>query len=209
VEIVAEDPASLGPDCGAVARSRLRSRTARESSVPSRRNLVRDTAAGDGAILMILPAGTRVWQAVGRTVGSEVSPWISVQYRRRRAAGQVCPTEQAGAALKRGCGVVDAVERAKNRTKSKVRARVEYSIGGVKRVFRFAKVRYRGLAKKPHRLLVTCALANLFTARRHLLRGQPAWCARPTLESRTDRPRRPQNRNSVASRRRPQTFRSI
>jgi transposase, IS5 family len=71
-------------------------------------------------------------------------------------------------------GVVDLVERAKNRTKSKVRARVEHSIGVVKRVFGFAKVRYRGLAKNAHRLLVTCALANLFIARRHLLRHQTA-----------------------------------
>src|SRR6478609_3800722 len=69
-------------------------------------------------------------------------------------------------------GVVDEVERAKNRTKSKVRARVEHSIGVIKRVFGFAKVRYRGLTKNTHRLLVTCALANLFMARRYLLRCQ-------------------------------------
>jgi transposase, IS5 family len=36
-------------------------------------------------------------------------------------------------------GVVDLVERAKNRTKSKVRAKVEHSIGVVRRVFGFAK----------------------------------------------------------------------
>src|SRR5215470_4450181 len=69
---------------------------------------------------------------------------------------------------------VDKVERAKNRTKSKVRARVEHAIGVIKRVFGFAKLRYRGLNKNLHRLLVTCALANLFMARRHLLRCQPA-----------------------------------
>jgi IS5 family transposase len=69
-------------------------------------------------------------------------------------------------------GVVDEVERAKNRTKSKVRARVEHSIWIIKRVFGFAKVRYRGLKKNTHRLLVTCALADLFMARRHLLRCQ-------------------------------------
>ena len=56
----------------------------------------------------------------------------------------------------------------------KVRARVEHSIGVIKRVFGFAKVRYRGLKKNAHRLLVTCALANLFMARRHLLRCQGA-----------------------------------
>ena len=71
-------------------------------------------------------------------------------------------------------GVVDEAERAKNRTKSKVRARVEHSIGIIKRVFGFAKVRYRELTKNTHRLLVTCALANLFMARRHLLRCQRA-----------------------------------
>jgi IS5 family transposase len=71
-------------------------------------------------------------------------------------------------------GVVDEVERAKNRTKSKVRGKVEHPIGVVKRVFGFAKVRYRGLKKNTHRLLVTCALANLFIARRHLLHCQLA-----------------------------------
>ena len=69
---------------------------------------------------------------------------------------------------------MDESERAKNRAKSKVRARVEHPIGIIKRVFAFAKVRYRGLAKNTHRLVVTCAVANLFIARRHLLRCQQA-----------------------------------
>ena len=43
-------------------------------------------------------------------------------------------------------------------------------IGVIKRVFGFAKVRYRGLEKNAHRLFVTCALANLFIARHRLLR---------------------------------------
>ena len=60
-------------------------------------------------------------------------------------------------------GVVDEAERAKNRTKSKVRAK-EHPIGVIKRVFGFAKARYRGLTKNAHRLIVTCALANLFIA---------------------------------------------
>jgi hypothetical protein len=47
-----------------------------------------------------------------------------------------------------------------------VRAKVEHPIGVIKRVFGFAKVRYRGLAKYTHRLWVTCALVNLFTVRR-------------------------------------------
>ncbi len=62
--------------------------------------------------------------------------------------------------------------RAKNRTKSKVRAKVEHAIGIIKRVFGFAKVRYRDLDKNAHRLFVTCALANLFMARHRLMRAQ-------------------------------------
>jgi hypothetical protein len=38
----------------------------------------------------------------------------------------------------------------------------------------FAKVRYRGLKKNTHRLLVTCALANRFMVRRQLLGCQRA-----------------------------------
>ncbi|MEW6682566.1 MAG: IS5 family transposase [Nitrospirota bacterium] len=60
-------------------------------------------------------------------------------------------------------------ERARNRTKSRVRAKVEHAIGVIKRLFGFTKVRYRGLAKNTHRLWVTCALANLYMARRVLL----------------------------------------
>ena len=46
----------------------------------------------------------------------------------------------------------------------------EHAIGVIKRVFGFAKVRYRGLKKNAHRPIMACALANLFIARRHLLR---------------------------------------
>jgi hypothetical protein len=51
-----------------------------------------------------------------------------------------------------------------------VRAKVELTIGVVKRLFGFVEVRYRGLKKNAYSLLVTCALANLFMARRRLLR---------------------------------------
>lgn len=66
-------------------------------------------------------------------------------------------------------GVVDEVERGKNRTKSTVRAKVEHPFGVIKRVFGFVKVRYRGLAKNTQRLWVSCGLANLFVARHRLL----------------------------------------
>lgn len=69
----------------------------------------------------------------------------------------------------RGRGWSDPLAKARNRTKSRVRAKVEHSIGVIKRVFGFQKVRYRGLAKNLHRLEVTAALANLFIVRRRLL----------------------------------------
>ena len=60
-------------------------------------------------------------------------------------------------------------ERAKNRTKSRVRAKVEHVFGVMKNIFGFRKTRYRGLAKNLHRLEVTAALANLYMVRRRLL----------------------------------------
>ncbi len=59
-------------------------------------------------------------------------------------------------------------DREKNRTKSQVRAKVEHVFLVIKRIFGFAKVSYRGLAKNGNRLFVVAALANLFMARRHL-----------------------------------------
>ena len=61
-------------------------------------------------------------------------------------------------------------EKQKNRTKSKVRAKVEHPFLIIKRIFGFRKVRYRGLNKNANRLFVACGLANLYMARRHLMR---------------------------------------
>jgi IS5 family transposase len=65
---------------------------------------------------------------------------------------------------------IDEVQKAKNRTKSKVRAKVEHVFGVIKGVFGFVKVRYRGLDKNANRLFATCALANLFMVRSHLMK---------------------------------------
>lgn len=65
-------------------------------------------------------------------------------------------------------------QKQRNRNKSRIRARVEHAFGVIKGVFKFTKVRYRGLAKNGTRAFVACALANLFMARGHLLRAQGA-----------------------------------
>lgn len=63
---------------------------------------------------------------------------------------------------------VDELQRKKNRTKSRVRARVEHPFRILKRVFGFDKVRYRGLEKNHHRLCANFALINLYLHRKRL-----------------------------------------
>jgi IS5 family transposase len=65
-------------------------------------------------------------------------------------------------------------EKAVNRTKSRVRAKVERPFCVIKRLWGFTKVCYRGLAKNANRLFVAFALSNLFVSRNKLLRLQRA-----------------------------------
>lgn len=66
-------------------------------------------------------------------------------------------------------GEIDEVQHAKNRNKSKVRARVEHVFAVVKRLWGFTKVRYRGLAKNATRSFVALGLANIYLARQRLI----------------------------------------
>ena len=68
----------------------------------------------------------------------------------------------------RRAGEVDEVQRAKNRNKSRVRARVEHVFAVVKRLWGFTKVRYRGLQKNATRAFTALALANIYLCRGHL-----------------------------------------
>ena len=65
---------------------------------------------------------------------------------------------------------------ARNKTKSKVRARVEHAFLVIKKIFGWDKVRYKGLAKNAHQLNVLCALTNLYHFRHTLLKQHPS-CA--------------------------------
>ena len=56
-----------------------------------------------------------------------------------------------------------------NQTRSRRRARGEHAFHVVKRLWGYAKVRYRGLAKNTARLLTAFALANLYMLRRRLM----------------------------------------
>jgi IS5 family transposase len=60
-------------------------------------------------------------------------------------------------------------ERARNRTKSRVRAKGEHPLLVLKQIFGFRKVRYRGIHKNANRLFVACGLVNLYMVRRRML----------------------------------------
>jgi IS5 family transposase len=108
--------------------------------------------------------------------GQETRVWGDQAYRGQAEVIRQCAPQAKDFTNRRyrHRGVVDEVERARNRTKSSVRAKVEHPFGVIKRVFGFVKVRYRGLEKNAHHLFVSCALANLFMVRRRLLRWQCA-----------------------------------
>ncbi len=63
---------------------------------------------------------------------------------------------------------VDQQQRRKNRTKSRVRAKVEWPFRILKRVFQYNRVRYRGLKKNHAWLLAAFALVNLYQHRKRL-----------------------------------------
>jgi transposase, IS5 family len=64
--------------------------------------------------------------------------------------------------------IVDELQRRKNRTKARVRAKVEHPFRILKRVFGFVKVRFRGLKKNHDHLCAAFALVNLYQHRKRL-----------------------------------------
>ena len=70
---------------------------------------------------------------------------------------------------RRAGGIMNEVERGKNRNKSRIRARVEHVFGVVKRLWGFGKVRYRGLQKNATRAFTALALANIYLSRQRLM----------------------------------------
>ena len=104
--------------------------------------------------------------------GEETRVWGDSAYQGQKAVirAQALKARDLTNRRYRYKGVVNEVERARNRIKSQIRSRVEHVFGVIKGVFGFVKVRYRGLEKNAHRLFVTCALANLYLVRKRLLR---------------------------------------
>jgi IS5 family transposase len=65
-------------------------------------------------------------------------------------------------------GGADELQRDRNRSKSRIRAKVEHLFRILKRVFGFEKTRYRGLSKNHNRLCACFALVNLYLHRKRL-----------------------------------------
>jgi len=105
--------------------------------------------------------------------GKETRVWGDQAYQGQSAVIRACAPKARDFTNRRFRfhGRIDQIGKAKNRNKSRVRAKVEHVFGVIKNIFGFRKVRYRGLAKNLHRLEVTAALANLYIVRQRLLRA--------------------------------------
>ena len=92
---------------------------------------------------------------------------VTVPADKAQEAERLWKTECAPLMIQQpGCA---SEEFLRNREKSRVRSKVEHVFQVMKVKFGFAKVRYRGLKKNANRLFATCALVNLYLARRVLL----------------------------------------
>jgi IS5 family transposase len=103
--------------------------------------------------------------------GEETRVWGDQAYRGQTEVIHQCAPQASDCTNKRYRykNRIDEVEREKNRTKSKVRSKVEHVFAVLKLKFGFVKVRYRGIEKNANRLFAAFALVNLFMVRKRLL----------------------------------------
>ena len=103
--------------------------------------------------------------------GEETRVWGDQAYRGQTEVIQECAPQAQDHTHRRYRykNGIDEEERAKNRTKSSVRSKVEHVFQVMKLKFGFVKLRYRGLRKNAHQLFVICGLVNLFLSRRKLV----------------------------------------
>jgi len=108
--------------------------------------------------------------------GDETRVWGDQAYRGQAQVIRECAPQAQDCTHRRyrykDC--IDEAERAKNRTKSTVRSKVEHVFGVMKLKFGFVKLRYRGLKKNATQRFAVCALVNLYLTRKKLLLLTPA-----------------------------------
>lgn len=102
--------------------------------------------------------------------GNEKKVWGDAGYQGQTAAiHEVAPAAQdmTSRRVKTKAGV-DEEQKRKNRSKARVRAKVEWPFRVLKRVFGFTRVRYRGLKKNHEWLCAAFASINIYQPRRKL-----------------------------------------
>ena len=102
--------------------------------------------------------------------GEEKKVWGDAGYQGQTAAiHEVAPAAQDMTSRRvRTKAGVDQEQKRRNRTKARVRAKVEWPFRILKRVFGFSKVRYRGLKKNHEWLCAAFASINIYQHRRRL-----------------------------------------
>jgi IS5 family transposase len=103
--------------------------------------------------------------------GEETRVWGDSAYAgQKRTLKEIAPQSRDFTQQKASRNrALSAQERSRNRTKSRVRSRVEHIFHILKCRFGFTKVRYRGLEKNANHLFAAMALVNLVMAKRRLL----------------------------------------
>ena len=103
--------------------------------------------------------------------GEEKKVWGDAGYQgQTEVIREVAPDAQdmTHRRVKKSHGVVEQEEKRKNRNKSRVRAKVEWPFRILKRIFKYTKVRYRGIKKNHEWLPAAFALINLYQHRKRL-----------------------------------------
>src|SRR5207237_3987 len=103
--------------------------------------------------------------------GEETRVWGDQAYRGQTEVIRECAPQAQDCTHRRYRykNRIDEVERARNRTKSRVRSKVEHVFAVMKLKFGFVKLRFRGLKKNATQLFAVCALVNLYLSLHKLL----------------------------------------
>ena len=122
--------------------------------------------------IVITPANVHDSQVLGDLLhGDETRVWGDSAYAGQTEVLESVAPDAKDFTQKKGSRYqkLSEADRARNRNKSKVRAKVEHIFCVMKRQFGYTKVRYRGLDKNAHAVFTKCALVNLVMAKKRLL----------------------------------------
>ena len=122
--------------------------------------------------IVVTPANVHDSQVMGDLLhGNETRVWGDSAYSGQTEVIQKNSPMAKDFTQKKGSRYrkLTETDRARNRNKSRVRAKVEHVFGVLKRQFGYNKVRYKGLDKNAHAVFIKCALVNLVMAKKPLL----------------------------------------